>query len=66
MHTVPIPTDTTSFTYKIPIIDDDLFEIDETFKVQIVDTSLHRQIKRTQPFTTTVTMYDDEERESFV
>ena len=66
MHTVPIPTDTTSFTYNIPITDDDLFEIDETFKVQIVEGSLHRQIKRVQPYETTVTITNDEERELFV
>ena len=66
MHTVLIPNDTTSFTYKIPIIDDDLFEIVETFEVQIVETSLHGYIKRAQPYATTVTVSDDEERESFV
>lgn len=66
MHTVAIPTDITSFTYNIPITDDSLFEMDETFKVQIVETSLHRQIKRAQPYATTVTINDDEECESFV
>ena len=40
--------------------------MDETFKVQIVETSLHSQIKRAQPYATTVTINDDEECESFV
>ena len=66
VHTVPIPTNVTSFTYNITINDDDLYEIDETFKLQINETSLHTQIKRIHPYVTTVTIVEDDERELFV
>ena len=66
VHIVPIPINTTSLTYNVAINDDDLYEMNETFKLQIIATSLHRQIKRTQPYVTTVTIIDDDERELFV
>ena len=66
VHIVPIPINTTSLTYNVAINDDDLYEMNETFKLQIIATSLHRQIKTTQPNVTTVTIIDDDERELFV
>ena len=66
IRNVTIPANTTSFTYNLPITDDDLFEIDETFTLQIVPSTLHRQIKRKHPYAATVTVFDDEERELFI
>ena len=66
MYTVLIPANTTSFTYNFPITDDDLYEMDESFKLQIVPSTLHRQIKRITPFAATITIMDDEDRELFV
>ena len=43
-----------------------MYEINEIFKVQIVAPPLHSQIKRRQPYATTITVLDDEERELFV
>ena len=66
VHIVPIPINTTSLTYNVAINDDDLYEMNETFKLQIIATSLHQKIKRPQPYVTTVTIIDDDERELFV
>ena len=66
MYTVLIPAETTSFTYNFPITDDDLYEMDESFKLQIVPSTLHRQIKRRQPYAATINIFDDEDRELFV
>ena len=66
MYTVLIPANTTSFTYNFTINDDDVYEMDESFKLQIVPSTLHRQIKRKQPYATTITILDDEDRELFV
>ena len=66
MYTVLIPAETTSFTYNFPITDDDLYEMDESFKLQIVPSTLHRQIKRRQPYAATITILDDEDRKLFV
>ena len=66
MYIVPIPAHTTSFTYNIPITDDDVNEINEIFKVQIVAPPSRSQIKRRQPYAATITVLDDEQRELFV
>ena len=66
VHIVPIPINMTSLIYNVAINDDDLYEMNEAFKLQIIATSLHRQIKITQPNVTTVTIIDDDERELFV
>ena len=66
MYNVSIPAYTTSFTYNIPITDDDVYEIDEIFKVRIVAPPSRSQVKRGQPYAATITVLDDEQRELFV
>ena len=53
----------TTFKYNIPILDDDVYEINETFSV-VIALSNHSQIKINQTNNTAdVTIIDDEERE---
>ena len=63
MHTVPIPVDTKTFTYTFMINDDDLFENDETFKLEIMESSLHGNVNREEPYIITITITDNDERE---
>ena len=58
-----IPFNQTTFTYYVPINDDSLFEIDETFTLEILATSLHSNIERKNPNRATIIITNDEERE---
>ena len=60
-YNVSIPVDVTTFKYSLPILNDDVYEIDETFKVQIASSD-HSQIKISQADRADVTVIDDEER----
>ena len=62
-YNVPIPTGVTTFTYNFSILDDDVYEIDEEFTLEI-HSSPHGQVRINQRMdTTTITIKDDEERE---
>ena len=53
----------TTFKYSIPILDDDVYEINENFSV-VIASSNHRQIKVNRTDNTAdVTIIDDEKRE---
>ena len=53
----------TTFTYSIPILDDDVYEINETFSV-VIASSNHPQITISRTDNTAdVTIINDEERE---
>ena len=45
------------------INDDDLFENDETFQLEIIESSLHGNINRDEPYIITITITDNDERE---
>lgn len=63
MHIIPIPIGETTITYNFTIFDDDLFEIDETFKLDIIESSLHKKVNRKEPSTATITIINNDERE---
>ena len=53
----------TTFNYSIPILDDDVYEINETFSV-VIASSNHPQITISQTNNAAnITIIDDEERE---
>ena len=52
----------TTFKYNFPILNDDVYEIDETFSV-LIASSNHSQIKISRDDRADVTIIDDEERE---
>ena len=61
-YDVTIPVDVTTFNYSLPILNDDVYEIDETFSV-VIASSDHSQIKINRADRADVTIIDDEERE---
>ena len=63
VHTIPIPSDETTFTYNLMINDDNLFETNETFKLEIIESSLHEQVYRRGPYITAITINNNDERE---
>ena len=58
-----IPFNQTTFSYYVPINDDSLFEIEETFTLEILASSLHSNIERKDPNRATIIIINDEERE---
>ena len=52
----------TTFKYNLPILNDDVYEIDETFRV-VIASSDHSQITIGRANRADVTIIDDEERE---
>ena len=62
MYTIPIPSDTITFTYTFAIYDDDLFEIDEMFKVEVIESSLHEHINREEPYKARITIANNDGR----
>ena len=65
MHTVPIPFNTMIFNYTVMINDDDLYEENEMFMLEIKNSS-HDQVKIGEQASTTVTVTSEEQRELFV
>ena len=65
MHTIPIPFNTTSFDYTVVINEDDLYELDETFTLQITATS-GTKVKIGRPASTTITITNRNNRKFFV
>ena len=63
VHIIPIPIGETIITYNFTIFDDDLFEFDETFKLDIIESSLHKKVNRKEPYTATITIINNDERE---
>ena len=62
-YDVTIPIGVTTFKYSIPILDDDVYEINETFSV-VIASSNHPQITISRTDNTAdVTIINDEERE---
>ena len=62
-YDVSIPVGVTTFKYSLPIFNDDVYEIDETFMVEIASSN-HSQIKISRSRNTAdVTVINDEERE---
>ena len=59
---VTIPFNVTTFKYNLPILNDDVYEIDEIFTVEIASSN-HSQIKISRADRADVTIIDDEERE---
>ena len=45
------------------INDDNLFETNETFKLEIIESSLHEQVYRRGPYITAITITNNDERE---
>ena len=62
VHTISIPIDTTTFKYNVSINDDDLFETDEIFKLEIIESSLHEKISRGEHYITTINITDNDKR----
>ena len=60
---VSIPVDKTSFTHRIDIYDDDVFERDDHIVLEIDESSLHKQVKMKEPYKTNVAINDDEKCE---
>ena len=60
-----IPANTRMFYYTIKIYDDDLFESNETFSINIdrIDGSMGSRVNRNDPYTTKIIIEDDEHRE---
>ena len=52
----------TTFKYSLPILNDDVYEIDEMFSVEIASSN-HSQIKISRADRADVTIIDDEDRE---
>ena len=62
-YNISIPVGVTTFNYNLPILNDDVYEINETFKVEIASSN-HSQIKISQSHNRAdVTIINDEERE---
>ena len=59
---VSIPFNVTTFKYSLPILNDDVYEIDEIFRVEIASSN-HSQIKIGRADRADVTIIDDEQRE---
>ena len=61
-HNVTFPAGTIIAKFDVGVINDDIFEGNETFSLRITPLPLHSQITRGNPFTAIVTIVDDEER----
>ena len=61
-YDVAIPVGVTTFKYSLPILNDDVYEIDETFSV-VIASSDHSQIKISRADRADVTIINDEECE---
>ena len=65
LHTVPIPNNRTLFHYTVMINDDDLFELNEVFTLEIKN-STHPKVMVGERATTTITVISEEHRKLFV
>ena len=61
-YNVTIPVGVTTFNYSLPIFNDDVYEIDETFRIEIASSD-HSQVKVSRADRADVTIIDDEQRE---
>ena len=63
---VTIPAGEIEYSFNVIIIDDDVFESDETFALVIDRNSLPSRITRTGHYRSIVSITDDEERKCFL
>ena len=65
-HIINIPAGVTEWPFDVTIYDDDLFETDEDFMLVIDEDSLPDRINRGRPYSSTVTIANDEVRKYLV
>ena len=65
-YPVTIPANETEQSFDAIIYDDDLFETDEDFMLVIDENSLPERINRIHPYSSTVTIANDEVRKYLV
>ena len=65
MHIVPIPNDRMVFNYTVMINNDDIYEMDETFTLEIINSS-HDKVKIGDLHRTKITVTSDDHRELFI
>ena len=63
-YTVIFPAGQTTATFDVPINGDDILEIDENFMLTIDEISLPTGVTSGTPSTTTVTIVDDDRKQS--
>ena len=63
---VTIPAGETESAFIASIKDDDVYESDETFQLVIDHSGLPSRISRADPYRSTVTILNDEERKHFL